>query len=157
MPSKDGKWKGIVNIRVVIQPTYRQGRLKVQTIPSSFSSRWLNDRSIRECVIVVPDEGGMSASTARELYGVPTSTARAWLQKYRRDGQVGRRIGTELWRVSSAAEDDALGAKAQRNPFVSARDLKAAIGFPGQKKPHAYTETKGSRPQGTTRCGGASH
>src|SRR5215469_1610987 len=30
-----------VNIRVVLQSTYRQGRLKVQAIPSSFSSRWL--------------------------------------------------------------------------------------------------------------------
>src|SRR5215469_5343345 len=29
-----------VNIRVVLQPTYRQGRLKVQAISSSFSSRW---------------------------------------------------------------------------------------------------------------------
>jgi transposase-like protein len=68
------------------------------------------------------------------LYGVPKSTARAWLQKYRRDGQVGRRRGTGLWRVSSPAQDDAaLVAEAQRNPFISERDLKAATGFPGQK------------------------
>jgi hypothetical protein len=29
--------------------------------------------------------------------------------------------------------ESALAAKAERNPFFSARDLKAATGFPGQK------------------------
>ena len=38
-----------------------------------------------------------------------------------------------LWRVSSPAQDAALVAKADRNPFFSARDLKAANGIPGQK------------------------
>jgi transposase len=86
------------------------------------------DRSIRERVISLPDEGGLSASTEGELYGVPKSTARAWLQKYRRDGQVRRRRGTGLWRVSSPAQDAVLVAEAKRNPFVSARDLKTAKG-----------------------------
>ena len=55
------------------------------------------------------------------------------------------------------AQDAALVAEAQRNPFISARDLKAATGFPGQKK-HAYFKTKGSKSLGTTTCGeGASH
>jgi len=67
------------------------------------------------------------------MYGVPTSTAKAWLQNYRRNRQVERRIRTGLWRVSSPAQDAALVAGAQRNPFVSARDLKADSGFPGQK------------------------
>jgi transposase-like protein len=111
-----------------------------------------HNRSIQERVIALPEEGGLSASTAGELYGVPKSTARAWLQKYWRDGQVGTRSGTGLWRVSSPAQDVALVAEAQRNPFVSARVLKAATGFPGQKN-HAYFETKGSRSQGTTCCG----
>jgi transposase-like protein len=75
----------------------------------------------------------LSASTAGERYGVPLSTARDWLRKYRKDGQVGRRKGTGLWRVSCPAEDAALVAEAERNPFFSARDLKAATGFPGQK------------------------
>ena len=44
-----------------------------------------------------------------------------------------RRKGTGLWRVSSPAKDAALVAKAGRNPFFSARDLKAAAGFPGGK------------------------
>jgi transposase len=92
-----------------------------------------HDRSIRERVIVLAEEGGLSASTAGDLYGVPKSTARAWLQKYRRDGQVGRRTGTGLWRVSSPAHDVAVVAEARRNPFVIATDLKAATGFPGQK------------------------
>jgi len=38
-----------------------------------------------------------------------------------------------LWCVSSPAQDTALVAEAERNPFFSARDLKAATGFPGQK------------------------
>ena len=92
-----------------------------------------HDRSIRERVIALVEKGGLSASAAGEQYGIPKSTAREWLRKYRRDGQVGRRKGTGLWRVSSPAQDAALVAEAERNPFFSARDLKAATGFPGQK------------------------
>jgi len=86
-----------------------------------------------ERVIALAEKGGLSASTAGELYGVPMSTAREWLRKYRRDQQVGRRKGTGLWRVSSPAQDAALVAEPEGNPFFSARDLKAATGFPGQK------------------------
>ena len=86
------------------------------------------DRSIRKCVIALAEEGGLRASTADELYGVLKSTARAWLQKYRRDGKVGRCRGNGLWHVSSPAPDAVLVAEAQRNPFISARDLKAATG-----------------------------
>jgi len=92
-----------------------------------------HDRSIRKRVIALAEKGGLSASTASELYGVPMSTAREWLQKYRRDGQVGSHKGTGLWRISNPAQDAALVAEAERNPFFSARDLKAATGFPGQK------------------------
>jgi len=92
-----------------------------------------HDRCIRERVIALAEKGGLPASNARELYGVPMSTAEEWLRKYRRDQQAGRRRGTGLWRVSSPAQDAALVAKAERNPFFSARDLKAATGFPGQK------------------------
>jgi hypothetical protein len=49
------------------------------------------------------------------------------------DGQVGRHQGTGLWCVSSPAQDAALVTEAQRNPFASARELKAASNFPGQK------------------------
>jgi hypothetical protein len=35
-----------------------------------------HDRSICECVIILAEKGGLSASTAGELYGVPMSTAR---------------------------------------------------------------------------------
>jgi len=92
-----------------------------------------HDRCICECVIALAEKGGLSASTAGELYGVPMSTAKEWLRKYWRDQQVGRRKGTGLWRVSSSAQDAALVAGAERNSFFSARDLKAATGFPGQK------------------------
>jgi len=73
-----------------------------------------HDRFIRERVIALAEKGGLSASTAGELYGVPMSTAREWLRKYRRDGQVGRRKGTGLWRVSSPAQDAALVAEVEK-------------------------------------------
>jgi len=92
-----------------------------------------HDRCIHERVIVLAEKGRLSASTAGELYGVPMSTAREWLRKYRRDQQVGRRKGTGLWHVSSPDQDAALVTEVERNPFFSARDLKAATGFPGQK------------------------
>jgi len=85
-----------------------------------------HDRYIPERVIALAEDGGLSASNASELYGPPKTTARAWLHKFRRDGKVGRRRGTGLWRVSSPPHDVALVAEAQRNPFVGARDLKAA-------------------------------
>jgi transposase len=88
------------------------------------------DRSFRERVIALAEDGGLSASTADELKGVPKSTAKAWLQKYWRDWQVRRHRGTGLWRVSSVAQDPAVVAEARRNHFVSARDLEAATGFP---------------------------
>jgi len=47
--------------------------------------------------------------------------------------EVGRHKGTGLWHVSSPAHDAALIAKAERNPFFRARDLKAATGFLGQR------------------------
>jgi hypothetical protein len=89
--------------------------------------------------IALAEEGGLSASIPGELYVVPKSTAKAWLQKCWRDGQVGRPQGTGLWLVSSPAQDTALVGKAQRNPFISKRDLKSATGFPVKKK-HGYLE-----------------
>jgi len=56
-----------------------------------------HDRCISECVIALAERGGLPASTAGELYGVPMSTAREWLRKYRRDQQDGRRKRTGLW------------------------------------------------------------
>jgi hypothetical protein len=100
-----------------------------------------HDRSICECVIALAEEGRSSASTAGEQYGVPKSTARARLQKFGRSRQVGKRRGTGLWRVSSPAQDAALVAEAQRNPFVSARDLEAATAFPGHK-PHLFRDLR---------------
>jgi transposase len=37
-------------------------------------------------VIALAEEGGLSDSTAGELYGVPKSTARTWLLKYQKVG-----------------------------------------------------------------------
>ena len=87
------------------------------------------NRCLRERVIALAENGVLSASTAGEHYGVPMFTAREWLGKYRRDGQVGRRKGTGLWRVSSPAQHVALVYEAYRNLFLMAMDLKAATGF----------------------------
>jgi transposase len=88
---------------------------------------------IRESVVALAEKGGLSAFAAGERYGFPASTARRWLGKYRRGGVVARRTGTGLWCVSSPAQDAELVAEAERNPFFSARDLKAATGFTGKK------------------------
>jgi transposase len=90
-----------------------------------------HDRTARERVIALVEEGGLSTGGR---YGVPESTARAWLQKYRTAGQVGRRRGNGLWSVSSPAQDAALVAEAQRSPFSNAKQLKAATNFPGQRR-----------------------
>jgi hypothetical protein len=37
------------------------------------------------------------------------------------------------WKVWYPAHDAVLVAKAQRNPFINARELKAATNFPGQE------------------------
>jgi hypothetical protein len=87
-----------------------------------------HDRPVRERVIALVEECGLSVRAAGGR-----STARAWLQKFRTAGQVGRRRGTGLWSISSPAQDAALVAEAQRNPFAYTRELKAATNFPGQK------------------------
>jgi hypothetical protein len=92
-----------------------------------------HDRYIQQCVIALAEKGGLSATTAGEMYGIPKFTASTSLQKYCRDGQVGRHRGTGLWHISNPAQDAALVAEAQGNPFISARNLKAATGIPGQK------------------------
>jgi hypothetical protein len=55
---------------------------EVQTIPSSFSSRWLTITDLFAKVMALAEEGGLSASNAGEMYSVSKYTARAWLQKY---------------------------------------------------------------------------
>jgi len=85
---------------------------EVQAIPSSFTSRWLTMTDLFAKVMALAEEGGLSSSTAGELYSVSKTTARTWLQKYQRVGQVGRRRGTGLWHVSSPAQDAALVRRA---------------------------------------------
>jgi len=47
-----------------------------------------HDRCICERVIALAEKGGLPASTARELCGIPMSTEREWLRKYWRDQQA---------------------------------------------------------------------
>ena len=53
--------------------------------------------------------------------------------KYQTDGQVGRCQRIRLWHVSNPVLNAALISEVQRNPFISATELKAAANFPGQK------------------------
>ena len=87
-----------------------------------------HDRSIHKRITALAEEGGLSASTV----------SRSLLQEhgYRNTGGMGKSEGAEelgLRRVSSPAQDAASVAEAQRNPFISVGDLKAATGFPGQR------------------------
>ena len=111
-----------------------------------------HDMSIRERIIALAEEGGLSASTADEQYDLPKSTARAWLQKCRRNGQVGRRREPEFWQVTSPPQDAALVAEAQRSPFVCRGKIKAATGLPGQKTT-LTSRLNDAGLKGTTRCG----
>jgi ketosteroid isomerase-like protein len=95
----------------------------------------------------------MNASAEVRRYGVPGSTARAWLQRYLTDRLVGRRRGTGLRRVSSPTQDAALVAEAQRNPFTSGRELEGRYQF-------SWSETYGyvDASLGTICCGeGCAH
>ena len=64
-----------------------------------------HDRCIRERAIDFSVRGELPVTSAGVLCGVPMSTAREWLRKYQRDGQVGRCKETGLWCVSSPAQD----------------------------------------------------
>jgi hypothetical protein len=67
------------------------------------------DRSIRERIIAFAEEVGL------------------------RDRQVGRRRGTELWCISSPAQNAVLVAEAQKNPFTVKGILKLLLAFLGKK------------------------
>ena len=68
-----------------------------------------HDRSIRERIIALAEEVGL------------------------RDRQAGRCRGTELWCISSPAQDAALVGEAQRNPSSVQGILKLLLAFLGKK------------------------
>lgn len=74
-----------------------------------------------------------SASTAGDLYVVPSLLQE---RGYRNTGGVGQfagRRGSGLWRAPSLVQVAALVAEAQKDPFISVGDLKAATDFLGRK------------------------
>lgn len=89
------------------------------------------DRSVRERVVGLVEAANLSATEAGRRYGVPPVTARRWLRQYRETGEVGRRVGTGLWRVSTEAQDAELVNQAKETPFCSSVQLKRATNFPG--------------------------
>jgi hypothetical protein len=84
-------------------------------------------RSIRERVIALSEEGRLSAALQ-----VNCTVSRGLLQEhcYRNTRGMGKLEGAEELGYGPA-RDAVLVTEAQRNPFVGARDLKTATGFPG--------------------------
>lgn len=76
-------------------------------------------------------DAGFSATEAGRRLGIPRTTAQGWARRYRNFGEVGRRPGSGRPRVSTREQDEALGRAVMEDSFRSARDLKAASGFPG--------------------------
>ena len=72
---------------------------------------------------------------------VNCTASRSLLQEhgYGNTGGMGKLDGFK--ELGHGAQDAASVTEAQRNSFISARDLKAATGFPVHKKEHAYFET----------------
>jgi hypothetical protein len=83
---------------------------------------------------------------------VSRSTARAWLQKYRTDGQVGRSRGAGLWRVSSPAQDAASVAELKGTLTLVQESFRLLPTF--RSETYGYFETSRSCTQTTTRCSG---
>jgi hypothetical protein len=101
MPNKDGRWKGYVNIRVILQPSYRQGWLKVKAIPCSFSSWWLTMTDLFVSVSSLLLRREFKCQYCRWTVRCPEVYCKSMTTKYWRDEQVGRHRGAGLWHVSS--------------------------------------------------------
>lgn len=92
------------------------------------------EQHTRERVVALVEAGGCSASEAGRRYGIPIRTATRWIRQWRMSGDVSRRAGSGLWRVSTAAEDDRLVAEARSRPFATAVQLQRSVSFPGSSQ-----------------------
>jgi len=88
-------------------------------------------QSVKERVIALVENANLSASEAGYRLGVPASTARRWVQQFRETGDVARRPGSGLIRVSSEAQDAELVYQAMENPFFNSTELRRVSHFPG--------------------------
>ncbi|PSN48472.1 hypothetical protein C0J52_11716 [Blattella germanica] len=86
----------------------------------------MTERREQRLQLVALIDSGFSATEAGHRLGIPRTTAQCWARRYRNFVQVGRRPGSGRSRVSTREQDEAL-----EDSFRSARDLKAASGFPG--------------------------
>lgn len=89
------------------------------------------DRSIRERVIALRENGNMSITQAAAIYGVPRATAYTWWRKYLETGSLERKVGTGLVKVSTPEQDQALVDTCRQNPFMASRQLQITTQFPG--------------------------
>ena len=77
---------------------------------------------------------GFSASEAAMSFHVSESSARRWVQNYRRSGNFGQKAGSGSWKISTPEQDARLVAEVDRNPFHTAASLKAIVNFPGHEQ-----------------------
>jgi transposase-like protein len=89
-----------------------------------------HNRSIRERVIALVEEGKLTAAEAGRWYGIPDRTAKRWIKQYRETGETSRHAGMEFWCLSSQAEDAQLEDEARENPFLNSVQLKRNTASP---------------------------
>lgn len=89
------------------------------------------DSAVKEGVIALIRNANMRVSDAGAQYGVNRATAYRWWKRYQERGNVARKNGSGRPRASSAVQDRSLIEECRRHPFMSARQLKQASGFPG--------------------------
>jgi transposase-like protein len=87
-----------------------------------------HNKSVRERVIALAEEGNITAAEAGRRYGVADRTARRWNERYL---ETSRRAGTGFWRVSSQGEEARLVDDSREIPFLNSVQQKRNTAFPG--------------------------
>lgn len=89
------------------------------------------ERSTRDRVIALIEDGGCSIREAGRRIGVPYTTTARWWKNYIERGTTNRAPGSGRRRVSSQQEDRELVSKSRENPFLNAKQLRREANFPG--------------------------
>ena len=90
-------------------------------------------RGTRVRLTALLDEGYSISQVAGRL-GMAKTTVLRWARRYLETGRVERRRGSGRPRVSTGREDRALLRHRERNPFMSANQLRHVSRFPGGRK-----------------------
>lgn len=89
------------------------------------------ERSTRDRVVALIEDGGCSIREAGRRCGVSYTTAARWWRNYLDRGSTERAPGTGRKRVSSQQEDRELVSTSRQNPFLNAKQLRRVTNFPG--------------------------